>query len=252
MKAVIYAAGRGTRLGPDYEDRHKILLRFGGKSLLERHVERLRRVGVQELVVVIGHQREQIVDELNRIQLGEAMTLREIYNPDFTEGSVLSFRASLPELEKASGPVLLMDGDVLYPEQMLRRLVGSTHHTTLLVDREYSTDDDDPVLVPIRGGRPVEFRKKWHGEADEVGESVGFFKVAPQDLPLLFEETEKRSRGERRAEPYEEVIRAMVLAGRFGHEDVTSLPWTEIDFPGDVEKAKSEVLPAIEKLEGGS
>ena len=34
-------------------------------------------------------------------------------------------------------------------------------------------------------------------------------------------------------------------AGRFGHEDVTGLPWTEVDFPKDIEYARQTVLPGI-------
>jgi len=49
---------------------------------------------------------------------------------------------------------------------------------------------------------------------------------------------------------YDDVLRQLVQAGRFGHEDVTGLPWTEIDYPYDVERATVEVLPAIEKVSG--
>lgn len=250
MKAVIFAAGRGTRLGPAYQDRPKILLTFGGRSLLAWHVERLAAVGVRELVVVTGFEREQIRAALEELRGTFPLAIREVVNLDFAEGSVLSFHASLGELRGAREPVLLMDGDVLYPAEMLRRLVQSPHRTALLVDREYSTTDDDPVLVPVREGRPADFRKQWTGEAEWVGESVGFFKVDPQDLPLLVEATERRSVGSGRAEPYEEVIRDLVLAGRFGCEDVTGLPWTEIDFPEDVERAEREILPAIVRLPG--
>jgi len=45
------------------------------------------------------------------------------------------------------------------------------------------------------------------------------------------------------------VLRKLVHSGKFGHEDVTHLPWTEINFSGDVEHANREALPAIEKLE---
>ena len=69
------------------------------------------------------------------------------------------------------------------------------------------------------------------------------------DIPLLVKETELRCRGDARREPYEEVLRAMVLAARFRHEDVTTFPWIEIDFPGDVEHAAKEVFPALEGLE---
>lgn len=52
MKAIIYAAGRGTRL---QSDSPKILLKFGGKTLLEWHALRLREAGVREIVLVTGH-----------------------------------------------------------------------------------------------------------------------------------------------------------------------------------------------------
>jgi len=127
--------------------------------------------------------------------------------------------------------------------------VDSSHPTALLIDRDYSTADDDPVLVPITNGRPFDFIKKWRGEAEQIGESIGFFKVSPDDLPELIRFTQSMSAGKGRSASYDDVLRKLVQAGRFGHEDVTGLPWTEIDFPQDVERAALEILPAIEKLQ---
>jgi choline kinase len=140
-----------------------------------------------------------------------------------------------------------MDADVLYPAPMLERLIRSTHPTALLVDREYSTEDDDPVLVPVKEGRPFEFQKKWTGTADFVGESIGFFKIGSGDLAMLIAETHARSAGAEVRDSYDDVLRAMVLADRFGYEDVTGVPWTEIDFPDDLTRARDEVLPRIER-----
>lgn len=245
MKAIIYAAGRGVRLGAASP---KILLEFGGRTLLDWHALRLREADVNELVIVTGHLREQIAAALPRVQMRHGLEVREIVNERFYEGSVLSFSVSLPEIERSEEPLLLMDADVLYPTQMLTRLLQSPHPTALLLDRDFSTCDDDPVLVPVKNGKPFEFRKKWTGEADYVGESIGFFKVAPADLPMLSAETRARSAGSDCQDSYDDVLRAMVLAGRFGYENVTELPWTEIDFPADVSHARDEVLPAIERL----
>jgi len=250
MTAFIYAAGRGIRLGKEFADRQKILLEFAGKSLLEWHVQRLAEVGVRQLAIVTGYKREAIRGAFAALESRYGLKLTELVNPDFTEGSVLSLNTSVPALALAQGPVLIMDGDVLYPAEFLRRLIESPHRSALLIDREYSTQDDDPVLVPIRDGKPVEFRKRWQGEADQVGESIGFFKIDPADIAQLSEETRQRTVGERRKESYDEVLRALVLAGRFGFEDVTGIPWTEIDFPGDAERAEADVLPAILRYEG--
>lgn len=249
MKAIIYAAGCGTRLGASSP---KILLEFGGRTLLEWHALRLRAAGLTGLVIVTGHLREQIAAALPAIRERHGLDAREIVNERFREGSVLSFFASLPEMESVRESLLLMDGDVLYPAQMLRALLGSRHPTALLIDRNFSTKDDDPVLVPVQDGRPFEFRKKWRGDAEIVGESIGFFKISFDDLPLLIRETRARSGAEVCRDSYDDVLRAMVMAGRFGFEDVTGLPWTEIDFPADVAHARDEVLPAIERLDGAS
>jgi choline kinase len=242
MKAIIYAAGRGTRLQLDSP---KILLEFGGRTLLEWHALRLREAGVRELVLVTGHLREQIAELLPGICTRYDVAVREIVNPRFHEGSLLSLEVSLPEIEGSSEPLLLMDADVFYPTEMLHRLTGSAHGTTLLLDRNFSTDDDDPMLVPVKNGRPVDFRKRWSGDADFVGESVGFFKIAPADFSLLIEETQARSRGPSCTDSYDDVLRTLVLAGKFGYEDVTGLRWIEIDFPADVMHARIELVPAI-------
>ena len=245
MNAVIYAAGKGVRLGVDHP---KILLEFGGRSLLEWHLRHLTAIGVTRVLIVTGFQREAIAAMLQSLGQHYGIEVEEVVNHEFNEGSVLSFNVSLPYLKTASEPILLMDGDVLYPAAILQRLSESIHPTALLLDRDYSTADDDPVLVPVKGGRPIDFRKKWAGDAELVGESVGFFKVAPDDIPLLVAETTRRAAGTgaERAESYDDVLRALVVAGRFGYEDVTGLPWIEIDFPQDIERARREVLPLIE------
>lgn len=244
MKAIICAAGRGVRLGVSSP---KILLEFGGRTLLEWHALRLREAGVEDVVLVTGHLREQIAAVLPGICARQGVSIRELVNERYHEGSVLSLAAALPELEGSHEPILLMDADVLYPARMLERLIHSGDATALLLDREYSTSDDDPVLVPVKNGRPFEFRKKWTGAADFVGESIGFFKIGPDDLPLLRDETLARSAGREIRDSYDDVLRELVLADRFCYNDVTGMPWIEIDFPQDIVQALDVVLPALEE-----
>jgi len=246
MNAILYAAGRAVRLGEAARGRPKVLLEFGGQTLLERHVMLLARLRVPKLFVVTGHLREQLQAAFPALQSRYGVAIEEMYNADFAEGSVLSLHTSLPALEAARDGVLLMDADVLYDGRMLERLLSSSCRTALLVDRGYSTADDDPVLVPMQGGKPFDFVKRWRGEAEAVGESVGFFKVGAADLPLLIAETRARNMGASRAESYDDVLRVLVQAGRFEAVDVTGLPWTEVDFPADLEYANHVVLPALD------
>ena len=250
MHAILYIAGRAMRLGHIAAGRNKALLEFGGKSLLERHVEILRNLGISKVYIVTGYLRERLQAVMPSFSSQYSMEIEELFNPDYLEGSVLSMHASIPALENITDTVLLMDGDVLYDSRMLERLLNSASRTALLVDRDFSTVDDDPVLVPLRDGQPFEFVKKWKpapGEiADAIGESVGFFKVAAADLPSLVRETRARSVGDRRGDSYDEALRALVKNGVFGAEDVTGLPWTEIDFPHDIDYATKVILPALQ------
>ena len=60
MRAVILAAGRGSRLGHLGDDRPKCLVELEGKPLIERQIAALRRGGVDEIGVVRGYRAEMI------------------------------------------------------------------------------------------------------------------------------------------------------------------------------------------------
>ncbi len=62
MKAVILCGGKGTRLRPYTHSIPKPMLRLGRKPLLEYIVEYLAREGVTEIVMTVGHLKEQIMD----------------------------------------------------------------------------------------------------------------------------------------------------------------------------------------------
>ena len=115
MKAIICAAGRGVRLGANSP---KILLEFGGRTLIEWHAQRLHEAGVPDVVLVTGYMREQIASVLPGIRARYGLTMRELVNERFHEGSVLSLAAALLEIEGSQDSILLMDADVLYPAQI--------------------------------------------------------------------------------------------------------------------------------------
>ena len=68
MKAMILAAGRGTRMLPLTVDRPKPLLEVGGKPLLEHHILNLREAGFSQLVVNAAYLAQQIEAFLRRRQ----------------------------------------------------------------------------------------------------------------------------------------------------------------------------------------
>src|SRR5437763_14647919 len=128
MKAIIYAAGRGTRL---QSDSPKILLEFGGKTLLERHALRLREAGVREIVLVTGHLREQISELLPDICPRHDVAVWEIVNSRCQEGRLLRRKDSLPMNEDSCENLLFIGYELLYSTWMVELRSRSIHDTSL-------------------------------------------------------------------------------------------------------------------------
>jgi NDP-sugar pyrophosphorylase family protein len=65
MKAMVLAAGLGTRLRPLTDDRPKALVEINGRTLLEITLSRLRTFGVSEVIVNVHHFADRVADYLN-------------------------------------------------------------------------------------------------------------------------------------------------------------------------------------------
>jgi glucose-1-phosphate thymidylyltransferase len=74
MKAVILAAGKGTRLRPLTEDKPKVLVEVDDKPLLEYAFDSLLDIGVSEFVVVVGYKKEQIMERYDDAYEGVPIT----------------------------------------------------------------------------------------------------------------------------------------------------------------------------------
>ncbi len=244
MNAIILAAGVGQRLGDCAGGLPKSLLSFGGRTLLERCIDGLLSAGVGPITVVVGYQRQTVQ---NLLQNGFDNAIRTVYNPHYNKGSMLSLWSAKHVL-RDNDDVLIMDADVLYTPEIMRRLVYSSHENCFLIDRCFEAGDE-PVKLCVKSGRLIEFRKHIAPQLryDMIGESVGFFRFSDSIAAQIARRTGHYVDTGAHDEPYEEAIRDVLLGDseKFGYEDITGLPWIEIDFPEDVERATREVFPKI-------
>lgn len=245
MNVVILAAGVGERLAAAAGGRPKCLLAIGGCTLLERHLRVLDGMTPTAITVVTGFRQELIQAEI--AEVNPRTPVHTIINPDFRHGSVVSLWCARPALE-SDEDLILMDADVLCDPSLLQRLFQTRHANCFLLDREFETGEE-PVKLCLRGGRIVEFRKQLAPDlvCDARGESVGFFRFDRTTARALAAQAARYVDGGRGDAPYEEAIRDLVLRepDAFGCEDITGLPWIEIDFPQDLERARARVLPRI-------
>jgi choline kinase len=240
--AIILAAGYGRRLS-DTHHGPKVLLDFDGRSLLERRLRSLEAAGVGAVSVTVGYEADQIRAAVAAIKL--SLDVEFVENPRFREGSLLSLLAQRRVL--ASGrPVLVMDGDVLHDLRMIERLLDGPGEAVLLVDPELEPGDE-PVKVCFRGETIVDFRKLPEHAHDRHGESVGFFRFSPAVAARLALRCQALADAGGAGLEYEEAIRDLILEtpADFVARDVGDLPWTEIDFPEDVSRARDIILPQL-------
>ena len=246
MRAGILAAGVGRRLG-DAALPPKILLRFGGRTLLERHVAFLRHCAIRRVDLVVGHRAEEIEAEIDRIGARDMIVTR--FNPDYDQGAIVSLW-HLSEAFTSGEPIIFMDGDVLYDHRMLARLAASPMANCFLMDRT-TEEGEDPVKLCMRDGLLVDFHKRPRRGYDWWGEWVGFCRFDPAMAAKIAGAAARIIEAGRRGTIYEDAIRDIVVTeapGTFEVEDITGLPWVEIDFPEDLEKAKSEIFPSLVDL----
>ncbi len=249
MKTIILAAGMGQRLGNHSKNRPKCLLEFDGKSLLQRHLEILNYHGMDDIVIVTGFKADMIQSMLSLSDIGVS-SVELCFNPDFTKGSILSMLIGLETLELKQ-EFILMDADVLYDHNIIARLINSDKENIFLLDQNFEPGEE-PVKLCVSNNILIEFRKNIDKNLvfEFQGESVGLFKFTCQTARQLnLKAREYISRGEDET-PYEEVIRDLLLAepDRYSFEDITGLPWLEIDFPEDINRARKSVLPKLANM----
>ncbi len=237
------AAGIGRRLG-DVALPPKVLLRLGGETLLERHVAIWRHCGLAAFDLVVGHRAEDVEAEIDRLGARDLITTR--FNPDYDQGAIVSLW-HLREVFTSGEPVLFMDGDVLYDHRMMERLLADPWENCFLLDRT-TEEGEDPVRLCMRGGLLVDFHKQPRRAYDWWGEWVGFSRFDAEIAAKIAEAAARIVEAGRRGAIYEDAFREVVVAeppGTFAVEDITGLPWIEIDFPEDLEEAESEILPRL-------
>jgi len=126
MRALILAAGRGSRMGPLSDDRPKCLLELAGKPLIERQIAALRRGGAAEIGVVRGYRAGMI----------DFPGLAYFANERWAETNmVMSLAAGAPWLR--SGPVIVSYADIFYRGELVRGLAATPGPLSISYDRAW-------------------------------------------------------------------------------------------------------------------
>jgi NDP-sugar pyrophosphorylase family protein len=110
MKAMIFSAGLGTRLGEETRDKPKALVEIGGKPLLQHAIEKLAREGISEIVVNVHHFSSQVSEFIRSRDFGIPVKISDESEKLLDTGGALKKAAPLLVSDH---PVLVYNVDVL-------------------------------------------------------------------------------------------------------------------------------------------
>ena len=238
MKAIILAAGRGSRMKTLTDDRPKCLIELRGRPLLDWQLQAIRDAGIADVAIVTGYRRELLADR----------GLTEFHNARWAETNMVSSLACASEwLENA--PCLVSYSDIFYSADAVSALIASPARLAVAYDPDWR------ALWERRFGDPLLDAETFRLNADGTLAEIG-------DQPRTVEEVQGQYMGLLRFEPagWRELARVwqelpgaardrlhmtgalqrVIAAGR---EKVAAVPyfgeWGEVDSADDLQAYQS-------------
>ena len=235
--AVILAAGMGTRLGAEGRSQPKGFLRIGTEPIIEESLARLRRAGIERVLIVTGHCRESY-DKLARASRGFVST---VHNPRYRDsGSMYSLYCARDEIDD---DFLLLESDLIYEQNALRSALEFPKDSCLLLSGFTKSGDEVYVQQDERG--LVAMSKDRSQLGDVSGELVGITRISTTLFSHMLAVAEEAFENDLYCD-YETdcLVTAAARYPVYCHL-VPGLAWAEIDDAAHLERARAIVYPEI-------
>jgi choline kinase len=139
MKAIILSAGRGTRFENSGKTNHKSLLKVGGSTIIERQLKILKELGVDEIMVVIGHESTILKNNLEAYHL--SFTYNEFYKETDTLYSLWCAKDFIND------DFLCLYADLVFEKEIVLNLINNNYEISLLIDNQKNHADSHSVFV---------------------------------------------------------------------------------------------------------
>lgn len=246
MKAIILAAGRGSRLGPLTNDVPKCMVPLAGRPLLAWQIDALRHAGVTQIVIVGGYHAEIIAPYADTL----------LRNEHWAETNmVVSLTVADPVLSR--GAALVCYSDIVYHPDHIARLAASTAPIAITYDSAWLSLWQDRFADPAsdaenfecRGSDLIEIGGRARNIATTKGQYMGLLKIAPTGWTWIKELLGTMTPPEIAKLDMTSLLSRLLAAGR----PIAAVPvagrWCEVDNADDLalyhgKLAKSDKLGA--------
>jgi choline kinase len=243
MKALILAAGRGTRIRSIHGKHPKCLIRFNDNksTILDHQIDNLFSVGVANIGIVVGYEKDQIIRHVIENYRDEQYRFCFIENPAFaTTNNIYSFWLAQTWLNKE--PFVCLNADVVFDPRILIPAIESVAPITMIVDPKWR---DETMKVIVSGDRVVRMGKRILQSALS-GTYIGITSFAAGVQEELFAKIDNLIRTGHYNEFFNVAVQELADEGvRVGFTSTGDLPWAEIDDPGDLAFARTNVFPRL-------
>lgn len=217
MKAIILAAGVGSRLGKPFP---KSLSQLPtGETILGRQIRILRELGINEIIVVVGFKKEFIMEYYPSVLYS--------YNPVFYITN--TSKSLLHGFENLDDDIIWMNGDVIFDELILERVIKAKGN--IVAVNSAKCGEEEVKYKTDKKGYLTAISKQ---VVDAQGEAVGINKISQKDLKA-FKEALRECKDN---DYFEKGIELMInRSKKFLMVDISDCRCIEVDFQADWEVA---------------
>ncbi len=232
MKALILAAGVSRRLYPYTYSTPKCLLKVGGKPIIDYQLEAIKNLNIKKIIMIIGYHREILINHVK--ENFPDLNFKFIINHHFFETNT-AYSLYLGRFE-LNTDILLMNADVVYPSDLLKKLYKCKYETVLAVDVKNCGLEE--VKIVDGGNNKVVAIGKNLIESQCLGEFIGVAKFSKNFNSYFSESLENLIKSGGGNDYFEASISLLLDKVDVRFLDVSEFPCLEIDFKEDLDSAR--------------
>ena len=230
MKAVILAAGLGTRLRPITNEVPKCMVPVNGIRIIDKQIDNLLSNGVDEIYVVDGYKAEVLAEHLK----ANLPQVHIVSNPRYAETNNM-YSLYLTSKYVKGEEFLLMNADVYYDSNIIAGMLQGVNLSKIACDRSQYLEESMKITLD---GDMINHISKKISEADHYAVSIDVYRISSEDSKVLFKEVEDTIEGRKDENSWTEVALDNIFPKTSFKPYVIEGRWFEIDNHDDLHKAE--------------
>jgi choline kinase len=241
MKAVILAAGQGTRIRSVHGEHPKCLIEVDETTILDHQLEALAMAGIHDVAIVVGYEKEQIIAHIRNKQLSYDQKIHFIENPAFAiTNNIYSLWVASDWLRDDN--FIVLNADVIFDPAILRSAVQPYAAISMIVDPLWR---DETMKVIIEDDRVTRMSKKISRE-EFRGTYIGITVFSKSIQDRFFDKLDGLITGGRVNDFFNVAVQELADEDvHVGYTSTDGLAWAEIDDPLDLTFAQQSVFPSL-------